>query len=82
MAPRKAKATPPVLEHEEDMEMDMEMLREELIIILQSLNQLEEHRDIMVNLEARDALGTLISKQKEAYVILTGLIRKFDPSLR
>lgn len=66
----------------EDMELDLEMLREELILVLQSINQLEEHRDIMVNNEARAALNKLISRQKESYCILSELIEKLDPDLK
>ncbi|MBI4334785.1 MAG: hypothetical protein HY673_26320 [Chloroflexi bacterium] len=66
----------------EDVEIDLEMLREELVIVLQSINQLEEHRDIMVNTGARDALNRLISNQKESYTILTDLIKKLDPDLK
>lgn len=81
MAPPKTKDKEREIETE-DLEIDLEMLREELIIVLQSINQLEEHRDIMVNNEARQALNSIISKQKEGYSILTGLIKKLDAGLK
>ncbi len=82
MAPKaKTKKALPLIESE-DTEIDVEMLREELISTLQAINQLEEHRDIMVNPEAREALNAIIANQKESYCILTALIEKLDPGLK
>jgi len=64
-----------------DVEIDLEMLREDLIMVLQAINQLEEHRDLMVNYEAHEALISIIGKEKENFTTLTQLIQKLESSI-
>jgi flagellar biosynthesis chaperone FliJ len=73
MAPRKAKKIAP-----EEVEIDLEMLREDLITVLQAINQLEEHRDILMNQEARDTLTGVLAREKENFSALLQLMQKLE----
>lgn len=64
-----------------DVEIDLEILREDLILVLQAINQLEEHRDLMVNYEAHEALASIIGKEKQNFTLLTQLIQKLENSI-
>ncbi len=64
-----------------DVEIDLEILREDLIMVLQAINEFEEHRDLMVNYEAHEALVSLIAKEKQNFTTLTQLIQKLESSI-
>lgn len=65
----------------EDVEIDLEILREDLIMVLQAINQLEEHRDLTVNYEAREVLVSIIGTEKQNFTTLTQLIQKLESSI-
>jgi rubrerythrin len=64
----------------EDREMDLEMLREDLVGELQAINQYQEHIDSMENEEARNILEHIRDDEKEHFAELTKLIQQLDPT--
>lgn len=66
-------------EDEADPELDLEMLREDLIGELQAINQYQEHIDTVADEEAAKVLEHIRDEEKEHVVELTKLIRKLDP---
>jgi uncharacterized protein len=62
----------------DDMEMDLEMLREDLIGELQAINQYQEHIDALENEEARHVLEHIRDDEKEHFAELTKLIQQLD----
>jgi len=66
-------------EDEGDAELDLEMLREDLIGELQAINQYQEHIDTIDDEEASEALAHIRDEEKEHVVELTKLIQKLDP---
>jgi rubrerythrin len=62
----------------EDRELDLEMLREDLIGELEAINQYQAHIDSMDNEEARKVLGHIRDDEKEHLAELTKLIQKLD----
>jgi len=60
-------------------ELDLEMLREDLIGELQAINQYQEHIDTMDDEEAIEVLAHIRDEEKEHVVELTKLIQKLDP---
>ena len=60
-------------------ELDLEMLREDLIGELQAINQYQEHIDTMDDEEAIEVLAHIRDEEKEHVVELTKLIHKLDP---
>ena len=64
---------------ENDTDIDLEMLREDLISELQAINQYQEHIDSIDDDEAREVLEHIRDDEKEHVAELTKLIRKLDP---
>jgi len=60
-------------------ELDLEMLREDLIGELQAINQYQEHIDTMDDEESIEVLAHIRDEEKEHVVELTKLIQKLDP---
>lgn len=66
-------------EEEEGVEIDLEMLREDLVGELQAINQYQEHIDTIDDDEVREILEHIRDDEKEHVVQLTKLIQKLDP---
>jgi rubrerythrin len=64
----------------EERELDLEMLREDLMDELQAINQYQEHVDSLENAEARRVLEHIRDDEKEHVAELTKLIQKLDPA--
>ena len=62
-----------------EIELDLEMLREDLIEELQAINQYQEHIDTIEDEDAIEVLEHIRDDEKEHVVKLTKLIRKLDP---
>ncbi|MDY6906908.1 MAG: rubrerythrin [Chloroflexota bacterium] len=62
-----------------DLEIDLEMLREDLIAELQAINQYQEHIDTIDDDDAREVLSRIRDDEKEHVAQLTNLIRRLDP---
>ncbi len=60
-------------------ELDLEMLREDLIGELQAINQYQEHIDTLDDEAARKVLEHIRDDEKEHVAELTKLINKIDP---
>jgi rubrerythrin len=69
----------PDYEDEADPDLDLEMLREDLIVELQAINQYQEHIDTIADEEAVKVLEHIRDGEKEHVVELTKLIQKLDP---
>jgi len=65
-------------ESEEAQEIDLEMLREDLIGELQTINQYQEHIDTIGDEEAMEVLEHIRDDEKEHVAELTKLIQKLD----
>jgi rubrerythrin len=66
-------------EEEGSIEIDLEMLREDLVGELQAINQYQEHIDTLDDEEARKVLEHIRDDEKEHVAELTKLINKIDP---
>ena len=66
-------------EEEDTVEIDLEMLREDLIGELQAINQYQEHIDTLEDVHAREVLSHIRDDEKEHVAELTKLIHKLDP---
>ncbi len=64
----------------EERELDLEMLRDDLIDELQAINQYQDHIDTLENVEARHVLEHIRDDEKEHVAELTKLIQKLDPT--
>lgn len=64
---------------EDEIALDLEMLREDLMAELQAVNQYQEHIDILDNEEAIDVLEHILGDEKEHVAELFKLIQKLDP---
>jgi len=62
----------------EDRELDLEMLREDLIGELEAINQYQEHIDSLDNEEAIRVLEHIRDDEKEHVAELTKLIQQLD----
>jgi rubrerythrin len=62
----------------EDRELDLEMLREDLIGELQAINQYQEHIESLDNEEAIRVLEHIRDDEKEHVAELTKLIQQLD----
>jgi rubrerythrin len=62
----------------EEREMDLEMLREDLVGELQAINQYQEHIDSLENEEAIRVLEHIRDDEKEHFAELTKLIQSLD----
>jgi rubrerythrin len=60
-------------------ELDLEMLREDLVAELQAINQYQEHIDTMDDEDAIKVLEHIRDDEKEHVAELTKLINKIDP---
>jgi rubrerythrin len=66
------------LEDMEDRELDLEMVREDMVGELEAINQYQAHIDSMDNEEARKVLEHIRDDEKEHLAELTKLIQKLD----
>ncbi len=66
-------------EEESSIEIDLEMLREDLIGELQAINQYQEHIDTLEDEHAVKVLSHIRDEEKEHVAELTKLIQKLDP---
>lgn len=64
----------------EERELDLEMLRDDLVGELQAINQYQDHIDSLENEEARHVLEHIRDDEKEHVAELTKLIQKLDPT--
>ncbi|MBE9501174.1 MAG: rubrerythrin [Dehalococcoidia bacterium] len=67
-------------EEEESIEIDLEMLREDLVGELQAINQYQEHIDTLGDEEAIRVLEHIRDDEKEHAAELTKLILSLDPT--
>ena len=65
-------------EDENGVEMDLEMVRQDLIAELQAINQYQEHIDTMEDEEAVRVLEHIRDDEKEHVAELTKLIQRLD----
>jgi len=65
-------------ESEEALELDLEMLREDLIGELQAINQYQDHIDTIGDEEVMEVLEHIRDDEKEHVAELTKLIQKLD----
>ncbi len=63
---------------EEELAMDLEMLREDLVSELQAINQYQEHVESLENEEAVTTLEHIIEEEKEHVAELVKLIQNLD----
>jgi len=63
---------------EEELAMDLGMLREDLVDELQAINQYQEHIESLENEEAVTTLGHIIEEEKEHVAELVKLIQSLD----
>ena len=63
---------------EEELSMDMEMLREDLVGELQAINQYQEHLEMLGNDEAVTVLEHIVEEEKEHFAELVKLIQALD----
>ena len=66
------------LDEMEDRELDLEMLREDLIGELEAINQYQAHIDSLDSDEARKVLEHIRDDEKEHVAELAKLIQKLD----
>ena len=62
----------------DDGELDLGMLREDLVGELEAINQYQDHIDEIENNEARHVLEHIRDDEKEHFAELTRLILKLD----
>jgi rubrerythrin len=62
----------------EEKELDIEMLREDLIGELEAINQYQDHIDEIKDEEAKHVLEHIRDDEKEHFAELTKLIQKLD----
>lgn len=67
-------------DEEESIEIDLEMLREDLVGELQAINQYQEHIDTLGDEEATRVLEHIRDDEKEHVAELTKLIQRLDPT--
>jgi rubrerythrin len=66
------------LDEMEDRELDLDMLREDLMGELEAINQYQAHIDTLDNDEARAVLEHIRDDEKEHIAELVKLIQKLD----
>ncbi len=66
------------LSQAEERELDLEMLREDLVGELNAINQYQDHIDSLENEEAVQVLRHIRDDEKEHVAELTKLIQKID----
>ncbi len=62
----------------EERELDLEMLRDDLVGELQAINQYQDHIESLENEEARRVLEHIRDDEKEHVAELTKLIQRLD----
>ncbi len=62
----------------DEYELDLEMLREDLVGELEAINQYQDHIDEIESEEARHVLEHIRDDEKEHFAELTKLIQKLD----
>jgi len=62
-----------------DIELDLEMLREDLMAELEAINQYQEHIETLENEEAIGVLEHIRDDEKEHVAELVKLIQQLDP---
>ena len=67
-------------EEEESIEIDLEMLREDLVGELQAINHYQEHIDTLGDEEATRVLEHIRDDEKEHVAELTKLLQRLDPT--
>ena len=63
----------------EERELDLEMIRDDLSMVLEAINQYQEHIESLDNAEARRVLEQIRDIEKENAARLLKLILKLDP---
>jgi uncharacterized protein len=66
------------LSQDEERELDLELLREDLVGELNAINQYQDHIDSLENEEAVQVLRHIRDDEKEHVAELTKLIQKMD----
>jgi rubrerythrin len=66
------------LSQDEERELDLELLREDLVGELNAINQYQDHIDSLENEEAVEVLRHIRDDEKEHVAELTKLIQKMD----
>jgi rubrerythrin len=66
------------LSQAEERELDLELLREDLVGELNAINQYQDHIDSLENEEAVEVLRHIRDDEKEHVAELTKLIQKMD----
>ena len=64
----------------EEREIDLEMLRDDLVDELRAINQYQDHVDSVASEEARRVLEHIRDDEKEHVAELVRLIQKLDPT--
>jgi rubrerythrin len=64
---------------EDERELDLEMLREDLVAELEAINQYQEHIEALEDEEAIRVLEHIRDDEKEHVAELVKLIQKLDP---
>ena len=64
----------------EEREIDLEMLRDDLVDELRAINQYQDHVDSVDSEEARRVLEHIRDDEKEHVAELVKLIQKLDPT--
>ena len=64
----------------EEREIDLEMLRDDLVGELQAINQYQDHADSVASEEARRVLEHIRDDEKEHVAELVKLIQELDPT--
>ena len=68
-----------ICETEDDIELDLEMLREDLMAELQAINQYQEHIEVLTDEDAINILKHIRDDEKEHVAELFKLIQRLDP---
>ena len=68
-----------ICETEDDIELDLEMLREDLMAELQAINQYQEHIEVLADEDAINILKHIRDDEKEHVAELFKLIQRLDP---
>ena len=68
-----------VCEIEDAIELDLEILREDLMAELQAINQYQEHIEVLADKDAISVLKHIRDDEKEHVAELFKLIQRLDP---
>jgi hypothetical protein len=67
-------------DEEEELALDLDMLREDLVTELQALSQYQEHIDTIEDEEAVRVLEQIRDDKKDHIAALLSLIQRLDPA--